>query len=90
MTQHSRLQSVDIGGEQVVLDDAPVLGPVGRDDVMVVEVVQGRLRGGFAASQVGGAFGLDHSVGTRSSMVPLTSVCGPAVVLLSQCWTVIS
>jgi hypothetical protein len=51
---------VDVSGEQVVLDDAPVLGPVGRDDVVVAAVVQGGLRGGFAAGQVGRAFGFDH------------------------------
>ena len=62
-------ESSDIGGEQVVLDDAPVFGPVGGDDVVVVEVVQGRPGFGFAAAQVGDAFCRDHIVGTRSPIV---------------------
>ena len=53
-------ESPDVGGEQVVLDDAPVFGPVGVDDVVVVEVLQGTAMRGFAAPQVGGAFGRDH------------------------------
>ena len=40
--QRSVAQPPDVGGEQVVVDDAPVFGPVGPDDVVVVQVLQGR------------------------------------------------
>ena len=53
-------QAPDVGGEQVVADDAPVFGPVGLDDVVVVQVLQGRPVPGFAVAPVGGTFGLDH------------------------------
>jgi hypothetical protein len=73
---------VDVSGEQVVLDDAPVLGPVGRDDVVVAEVVQGGLRGGFAAGQVGRAFGFDHRDGhaQRYAAVDSFPAAGAAVL----------
>ena len=34
MAQSQPAQSADVAGEQVVLDEAPVLGPVGADDVV--------------------------------------------------------
>jgi hypothetical protein len=73
---------VDVSGEQVVLDDAPVPGPVGRDDVVVAEVVQGGLRGGFAAGQVGRAFGFDHRDGPaqRYAAVDSLPAAGAAVL----------
>jgi hypothetical protein len=54
------VKSVDVPGQQVVLDNAPVDGPEGGDDGVVTAVVQGRLLGGFTASQVRGGLGLDH------------------------------
>ena len=54
------VQSPDVSGQQVVLDDAPVLRPVGADDRVVVAVFQRGAGRGFAALQVGGALGLDH------------------------------
>ena len=57
------MKPVDVPGEQVVLDDAPVDGPVGGDDGVVAAVGQGLLLGGFAAVQVGGGLGLDHVPG---------------------------
>ena len=60
-------------GEQVVLDDAPVLGAVGADDRRVVQVHQLGAPLGFAVLEVGGAFGLDHRRGTRSLTTPLTA-----------------
>ena len=49
------VESPDVGGQQVVLDDAPVLRPVGADDRVVVAVFQRGAGRGFAALQVGGA-----------------------------------
>ena len=57
------VQSPDVTGEQVVLDDAPVLGPVGADDRVVVEVQQLGAARGFAVLEVRGALGLDHRPG---------------------------
>src|SRR4051794_30402870 len=54
------VKSVDVPGQQVVLDNAPVYGPEGSDDGVVTAVVQGRLLGGFTASQVRSGLGLDH------------------------------
>ncbi len=54
------VQSPDVAGQQVVLDDAPVLGSVGADDLQVGEVHQLGPALGFAAREVGGAFGRDH------------------------------
>jgi hypothetical protein len=54
---------VNVSGEQVVLDDAPILGPEGRDDRVVVGVDQRVPTRGFAASQVWGAFCFDHRSG---------------------------
>ena len=48
------VESIDVAGQQVVLDDAPVLGPVDADDVVVVLVDQVGPALGFAARQVGG------------------------------------
>ena len=55
-----RAEPPDVLGEQVVVDDAPVFGPVGPDDVVVVQVLQGGPVPGFAPVPVGGGFGLDH------------------------------
>ena len=57
------VESADVTGQQVVLDDAPVLGPVGADDGVVVVVHQLGSARGFAALEVGGALGLDHRPG---------------------------
>src|ERR1035441_3214948 len=50
----------DVAGQHVVADDAPVFGPVGLDDVVVVQVLQGGPVPGFALLPVGGSFRLDH------------------------------
>ena len=57
----NRQQHVD--GEHVVADDAPVFGPVGLDDVVVVQVLQGWPVPGFSVLPVGGSFRLDHIEG---------------------------
>ena len=54
------VETPDVVGKQVVLDDAPVLGPVGLDDVIVVKVLHGRPVPRLAVTQVGGTLGLDH------------------------------
>ena len=54
------VQSADVAGQQVVLDDAPVLGPVAADDRVVLLVHQLGPTLGFPPSHVPGAFGLDH------------------------------
>ena len=94
--QHRRLggptqsfESPDVGGKQVVLDDAPVFGPVGVDDVVVVEVLQGTAMRGFAAPQVGAHLAVITSRGTRSAIIPLADR-RPWVILLSACCTMIS
>src|SRR5947209_19714820 len=51
---------MDIAGEQVVLDDAPVLGPVAADDRVILVVQQLGPALGFSPRHVSGAFGLDH------------------------------
>ena len=53
-------QAPDVGGQQVVADDAPIFGSERGDDVVVVQVLQGRPVPGFAVAPVGGTFGLDH------------------------------
>src|SRR6266508_3381476 len=84
------VKSVDVSGQQVVLDDAPVDGPEGGHDGVVVAVGQGLLLGGFAAVQVGGTLlALITSSGTRNATCPLT-VRRRRVALLSLCWTVMS
>ena len=57
------VQAPDVPGQQVVLDDAPVLGPELGDDGVVGLVHQGISARGFAARQVGGTLGLDHRFG---------------------------
>lgn len=54
------VQSPDVAGEQVVLDDAPVLGSVDTDDVVVGMAQQGVQVRGFAALEVGGTLFFDH------------------------------
>jgi hypothetical protein len=54
------VETPDIVGEQVVLGDAPVLGPRSLDDVEVVKVLEGRAVPRLAVAPVGGALGLDH------------------------------
>ena len=54
---------MDVAGQQVVLDDASVLGPVGADDGVVIGVHQLGPSLGFAALEVPGALGLDHRPG---------------------------
>jgi hypothetical protein len=69
------MESVDVPGEQVVLDDAPVDGPVGGDDGVVAAVGQGLLLGGLAAAQVRDGLGLDHVQGDTEGDLPVdTSV----------------
>jgi hypothetical protein len=65
------VQSLDVPGQQVVLDDAPVLGPVLRDDGVVILAQQRVAAGGPAAGQVGGLLALITDGGTRSTTVPL-------------------
>src|SRR5664279_5092044 len=54
------IEPPDVVGEPVVADDASVFGPERGDDVVVVQVLQGRPVPGFAVAPVGGTFGLDH------------------------------
>ena len=54
------VQSGDVPGQQVVLDDAPVLRSVGADDGGVIVVQQLGSARGIAALEVRGAFGPDH------------------------------
>ena len=54
------VQPEDVAGEQVVLDDAPVLRAVGADDQAVGQVHQLGAPRGFAVRAVGGALGRDH------------------------------
>jgi hypothetical protein len=69
------VKSVDVPGQQVVLDNAPIDGPEGGNDGVVTAVVQGRLLGGFTASQVRGGLGLDHLPGdTQGDLAVDTSV----------------
>ena len=56
-------QSPYVPGQQVVLDDPSVPGPVNLDDLVVVEVQQMGLVFRSAAPQVGGAVGRDHRRG---------------------------
>src|SRR5664279_4912420 len=48
------VQSPDVGGQQVVVHDAPVFGPVRGDDVVLVQVLQGRPVPRLAMAPVGG------------------------------------
>ena len=57
------VQSPHVSGQQVVLDDPPVFGPVDANDFVVVEVHPFGVMLGFAELKVGGAFGLDHRYG---------------------------
>ena len=57
------VESVDVAGEQVVLDDAPVLRPVAADDRVVLLVHQLGPARGLPPPHVAGAFGLDHVLG---------------------------
>jgi len=61
------VKPVDVSGQQVVLDDAPIDGPERGDDGVVAAVGEGLLFGGFAAVQVGDCFGLDHVSGDTES-----------------------
>ena len=54
------VQSPDVAGQQVVLNDAPVLGTVAADDRVVLLVHQPGPSLGFSPSHVPGAFRLDH------------------------------
>src|SRR5205823_14204947 len=65
-------QSPDVAGGQVVLDDASVLGPVGRDDGVVIVVDQPGPMRGFAALEVRAHLAVITVFGTRSATVPLT------------------
>jgi hypothetical protein len=56
-------QSPNIAGQQVVLDDAPVLRTVGADDRVVVGVHQPGAPLGFAVLQVRSVLGRDHRPG---------------------------
>ncbi len=57
------VETVNVPGRQVVLDDAPPLGPVGVDDGVVVLVEQTGPALGFTAHGVGGFLGPDHRFG---------------------------
>jgi len=56
-------QSPYVTGQQVVLDDPPVLRPVDAHDFVVVKVHPLGTMLGFAELEVRGAFGLDHRHG---------------------------
>ena len=68
-------QPPDVAGQQVILDEPPVLGPVGADDDVVVLVHQLGAARGFAALEVGGAFSLDHVLrhAQRRPLLPLAA-----------------
>ena len=83
------VETPDVDGESVVADDATVFGRIGLDDVVVVQVLQGRPVPGFAVAPVGGTLALITSSGTRSAMPPLIDR-RPCVSLSSPCWMVIS
>ena len=87
MTQCSRC-SRHVTGQQVVLDDPPVFGPVDADDFVVVEVHPFGTMLGFAELEVGAHLALTTDMGTRS-VTPLTDR-RPRDELCSACWTVIS
>ncbi|KUM69918.1 hypothetical protein AQI70_30230 [Streptomyces curacoi] len=54
------MQSTYIAGQEVVLDDAPIFGPVDVDDGVVVIVQElGPVRG-FSAAEVWGCLVSDH------------------------------
>jgi hypothetical protein len=57
------VQSEDVTGQQVVLDDAPVLGPELADDGVVILVDDRVAACGFAARQVEGALARDQVFG---------------------------
>ena len=77
---------MDVPGWQVVLDDAPPLGPVGVDDGVVVFVEQVGPALGFAARQVGAFLALITDAGTRRLTAPLILRL-PPVTLRSLCST---
>ena len=69
--------------EQVVLDDAPVFGPVGADDCVVVVCISWGRRSGLPR-EVGGALALITDWGTRRLTVAVDRR-RPRVILWSLC-----
>jgi hypothetical protein len=63
ITECSRLNRQNVAGEQVVLNDPPILGPVAADDRVILLVHQLGPSLGFSPLHVSGAFGLDHFPG---------------------------
>ena len=90
------MQPEDVTGEQVVLDDAPVLGPEPGDDV-VVAIVDHRVPArGFARDKYGADLALITDAGTCRTIVPFSdrrlrlSVADGLLVLWSRLATEIS
>jgi hypothetical protein len=71
------VQPPDVLGEQVVVDDAPVLGSVDPDDVVVVEVLEPGPVPGFPLLPVAGALGLDHVRRHPQRNVPVGRAAAP-------------
>lgn len=78
------VKPIDVPGQQVVLDDAPILGPIGIDDGVVLLVDQSGPALGFAARQVRGALGLDHPRWNPQADRPVdgSSTCGDLAVVV--------
>src|SRR5437867_4692302 len=73
------VQLPHVAGEQVVLNDSPVLGTVGADDERVIEVQQPGAALGFTVLEVRGAFRLDHRRGHTEPDRPVNARAGFAV-----------
>lgn len=85
MTRCSRASRKDVAGQQVVLDDAAVLRPVGAEDDVIILVQQFRPTRGFAALHVLGLLGRYHRTRDAQSDDPIdgtTSAGDLAVVVV--------
>lgn len=81
------VQSEDISGEQVVLNNAPVNGPERRHDRMIAAVDQGCSLRGVSAGEIGGALGFYHIPRDTESDLAVDSTvtaCLLRVVVLSR------
>jgi hypothetical protein len=84
MIQRTRFSLQTSPTRQVVVDQTPVLAPVGGDDGVVVVVDQGVRASGLPSVRYGAHLTLITSRGPRSPMAPLPDR------RWSACWTVIS
>src|SRR5712691_2689761 len=74
------VQPPHVASEEVILNDAPVLGAVGADDECVIEVQQPGAALGFAVLEIRGAFRLDHRPGDAQPDRPVDMRAGLAVL----------